>query len=101
MSMLRLAERVMGEGDLSRRGTTLARVGYELARYNEVRVEEGEMTRRGDLVEGHLHAPPEALDALLGTSAPLTLVLDDGRRLDLYVVNTDGLVTSADDRGFY
>lgn len=101
MSMLRLIERTLGEGDVYRHGERVARAGYELARYHEFDVTGGHLAARGELVEGHLLAPPDALEPLLGTSAPLTLHLDDGRRCDLYVLNADGLITSADERGFY
>jgi hypothetical protein len=101
MSILRLVERVMGEGDLHRDGKPVSRAGYELARYHELTLEDRRMTTTGEVVEGHLVAPPETLDALLGTSSPITLSLDDGRRFNLYVLNQDGTVTSADERGFY
>lgn len=101
MSMLRLAERVLGEGEVRRSGAALGCVGYELARYLQFEVIGSELRPRGELVEGHLVAAPETLEALLGTAAPLTLHLDDGRRVDLYVLNPDGVITSADERGFY
>jgi hypothetical protein len=101
MSMLRLVERVMGEGDLHRGGERVLRAGYELARYQQYDVAGGALTPRGEVVEGHLHAPPDALEPLLGTSAHLTLHLDDGRRLDLYVLNVDGAITGADERGLH
>ncbi len=101
MSMLRLVERTMGEGVLSRLGARMLRAGYELSRYQEFDVRDGHLSLRGELVEGHLHAPPHALEPLLGTAAPLTLHLDNGRCFDLFVVNADGVVTSADQRGFY
>lgn len=101
MSMLRLTERTMGEGDLYRLGELVIRAGYELARYHEFDVKDGDLVARGELVEGHLHAAAHVLEPLLGTAAPLTLHLDDGRRFDLYVLNADGVITSADRRGFY
>jgi hypothetical protein len=100
MSMLRLAERVMGEGDVHRLGEHVARAGYELSRYHEVTVGAGEMQDAGEVVEGHLHATPDVLEPLLGTSAPITLYLDDGRVVSLYVLNADGMVTGADGQGF-
>jgi hypothetical protein len=101
MSMLRLAERVMGEGDVFRAGDRVVRAGYELARYQQFTVDGSELIPRGEVVEGHLLAAPDLLPTLMGTAAPLTVHLDDGRRVDLYVVNEDGMVTSADERGFY
>lgn len=100
--MLRLIERVLGEGDLYREGTRVLRAGYELALYQHwTPAAEGRLVPGHYEVEGHLLATTEALDALLGTTSPLTLHLDDGRRVDLFVVNTDGAVTPADERGFY
>jgi hypothetical protein len=101
MTMLRLAERVMGEGRLTREDSTVAHAGYELSRYHQFAVEGGGLRARGEIVEGHLHLPQDALEPLLGTAAPLTLHLDDGRCVNLYVVNLDGVITSADERGFY
>lgn len=101
MSMLRLAERVMGEGDVYRQGRRLLRAGYELSRYREFAVRGSEMVPMGEVVEGHLHGAPDTLEGLLGTAAPLTLHLDDGRFVDLFLVNTDGVITAADERGFY
>lgn len=99
--MLRLVERVMGEGMLVRAGERVLQVSYELTRYHEFAVRGGDMVPTGEVVEGHLHAPSDALEPLLGTSATLTLHLDDGRRFDLFVVNAEGVVTPADTRGFY
>jgi hypothetical protein len=101
MSILRLVERVMGEGDLLRDGARVLRVGYELAVYDQLTAHEGRLIPGGGLVEGHLHAAPDALEPLLGTASPLTLLLDDGRRCDLYLLNSDGVITSANERGFY
>src|SRR5687767_8283430 len=101
MSMLRLAERVMGEGDLYRLGERVLRAGYEMSLYHEYTVQGGDLKPTGDVIEGQLHAPPDALEPLLGTSSPLTLHLDDGRSCDVYVLNTEGQVTAADLRGFY
>jgi hypothetical protein len=99
--MLRVIERVLGEGDLVREGETVLRAGYELTLYQNWSEKDGVLQPGHYEVEGHLLAASEALDRALGTSAPLTLHLDDGRRVDLYVINTEGTITSADHRGFY
>lgn len=101
MSLLRLMERLMGEGAVSRDGTPMGRLAYELSRYGEFEVVDGALEPRGDVVEGHLHASPDVLNDLVGMSAPLTIALEDGRRCDVYVVNVEGAVTGADSRGFY
>jgi hypothetical protein len=98
--MLRAIERVLGEGELTREGRTLARVGYELTLYQEWHDQCGKLVAGDYTVEGHFLAPSDVLEAALGTSSPLTLHLDDGRRWQCYVVNTDGLATPADQRGF-
>ena len=99
--MLRVVERVLGEGDVHRAGARVAQAGYELTLYRDWVDCNGQLAPRDYEVEGHLMAPPDVLDALLGTSAPLTLHLDGRRAVDLYLVNTEGAITGADRRGFY
>ena len=99
--MLRLIERVLGEGEIFRDGVRRLRAGYELALYQNWDVRDGNLVPGLYEVEGHLMASPEDLESLLGTASPLTLALDDGRNVDLYVVNLEGAVTPADERGFY
>jgi len=99
--MLRVVERVLGEGDVFREGRHVARTGYELTLYRAWADVGGALTPQHFEVEGHLLGDARILDGLLGTAAPLTLHLDDGRRFDCYLVNADGVVTSADGRGFY
>jgi hypothetical protein len=99
--MLRLVERVLGEGDLHRDGRILCRAGYELSVYQHWDTTGGALVPRHFEVEGHLIAAPERVEAALGTASPCTLHLDDGRRFDLYVLNPEGAVTRADDRGLY
>jgi hypothetical protein len=99
--MLRVVERVLGEGDLHRGGAWVAQAGYELTLYRKWVDTDGRLEPRHYEVEGHLLANPDVLEPLLGTSAPLTLHLDGQRAVDLYLLNTDGAITSADERGFY
>ncbi len=99
--MLRLVERVLGEGDVYREGRVLVRAGYELALYQEWTASGGQLTPGHFEVEGHLLAAPDALEPLLGVAACLTLHLDDGRRFDCYLLNQDGALTPADGRGLY
>lgn len=99
--MLRLVERVLGEGDVYRDGARLLRAGYELALYRNWNVQDGALVPGQFEVEGHLMAAPADLEALLGTASPLTLAMDDGRKVDLYLLNPEGTVTPADERGFY
>jgi hypothetical protein len=99
--MLRPVERVMGEGDLVREGEEPIRVGYEITLYRHWEPRGAELVPGPFQVEGLVLATSDALERALGVSAPLTLHLDGGRRCDLYVVNMEGVVTSADERGFY
>jgi hypothetical protein len=99
--MLRLIERVLGEGEVHREGRALVRAGYELALYQEWTVSGGQLSPGHYEVEGHLMAAPGALEPLLGTAAHLTLHLDDGRRFDCFLLNLDGALTPADGRGLY
>jgi hypothetical protein len=99
--MLRIVERVLGEGDLVRDGQTLLRAGYEIALYRQWSDEQGTLVPGAYEVEGYLLAAPSDLERALGITSPATLHLDDGRRVDLYVLNPEGAVTAADGRGFY
>lgn len=99
--MLRLVERVLGEGEIYRQGERLLKAGYELALYQDWSPQDGRLVAGHYEVDGHLLAAPDALDSLLGTHAPLTLHLDDGRRFDCYLLNHEGAVTPADGRGLY
>jgi hypothetical protein len=92
---------VLGEGDVFRDGERVLRAGYELALYQNWEVHDGALVPAQFEVDGHLMAPGPQLESLLGTASPLTLALDDGRRVDLYVLNGEGAVTPADERGFY
>lgn len=99
--MLRVVERVLGEGDLVRDGAVVLRAGYELTLYREWTPRGAELVAGPFQVEGHLMASRDALEPLLGVASVLTLRLDAGRAVDLFLVNADGLITSADERGFY
>ena len=99
--MLRVVERVLGEGPVTRAGASLGRVAYELALYRDWTSTADGLVAGAFEVDGHFMAPADRLDAWIGTQAPLELALDDGRHVNLYLVNLEGVVTSADDRGFY
>jgi hypothetical protein len=99
--MLRVVERILGEGDLAQNGEVVLRVGYELTLYREWTPRGAELVAGPFQVEGHLLASPHRLEPLLGVAGVLTLRLDERRAVDLYVVNAGGLITSADERGFY
>lgn len=99
--MLRVVERVMGEGALTRDDRPLGTVGYELTLYRQWTSTPEGLVPGAFEVEGYVMAPPDRLDGWIGTSAPLVLHLDDGRCVAVYLVNLDGVITPADERGFY
>ena len=70
--MLRLVERLIGEGHLhdpKAPGAPLS-TAYELDVYRDWQVEAGAMVAGEWVIEGHLLAPPDALAALAGRAAP-------------------------------
>lgn len=97
--MLRVVERVFGEGELAAASGPGLKAGYQLAVYRDWQSRDGELTAGDFVVEGHLLASPDALRPMLFTSEPLTLRLDDGRRVRVYVVSEEGAVSSADGAG--
>lgn len=99
--MLRVVERVLGEGEVYRDGRFLLRAGYELTVYRHWNDAEGTLVAGDYEVEGYLIASADLLQAALGTASPATLHLDDGRKFDLYVLNAGGTITGADGRGLY
>jgi hypothetical protein len=97
--VLRVVERLFGEGDLVRGGRPVLRAGYQLAVYREWQDRDGALTPGAFVVDGHVMAAPDALGPLLFSTDPLTLHLEDGRQLDLFVVSEDGAVSGADAEG--
>ena len=105
--MLRLVERLFGEGHLHDRKTPEVPlpVAYELDVYRDWSVEGGVMVPGEWVIEGHLLAAPEALAALAGRGDPFELRMDDGRRLEVFtldgtgrIVNVEGTTFSAAER---
>jgi hypothetical protein len=96
--MLRIVERVMGEGRIVRGGVELAACGYTLNVYQEWARSSGEVAPAGFVVDGHLLAGPDVLEPLVGAS-DLVLHLDDGRRLALFLVSGDGAISGVGERG--
>jgi hypothetical protein len=97
--MLRVVERLYGEGQIVREGTPVLDAGYQITVYQEWQDTGGSLTAGGFVIEGHVMAGPEQLAGLLFTARPLTFRFEDGREADIYVVSEDGAVASADDRG--
>ena len=97
--MLRVVERLFGEGELTGAAHAPVRAGYQLSVYRNWEDKSGALTAGDFVIEGHVMAPPEVLQPLLFTSEPLVLNLEDGRRLRVYVVSEEGAVSGADGSG--
>lgn len=97
--MLRIVERVLGDGAIVAADQSRTRAGYQLAVYREWADQNGELVAGGFVVEGLVMLEPAALAKLLFTSRPLRLELEDGRSVAIYIVSEDGSVSGADDRG--
>lgn len=104
--MLRLVERLFGEGHLhdAKAATPLA-VAYELDVYRDWLVQEATMTPGEWVIEGHVMAAEGVLAALAGRGDVFRLAMDDGRHLEVFVldglgriVNVEGTTFSAADR---
>lgn len=100
--MLRLIERLFGEGhlrDSQSAGVSLA-VAYELDVYRDWTVEGETMTPGEWVVEGHVLGAPEALAALSGRSTPFHLAMDDGRTLEVFVLDEQGRIVNVEGTTF-
>ena len=95
--MLRLVDRVFGEGHLHGGPSEgpLA-VGYELEVYRDWASQDGQLVPGEWVIEGHLLAAPDALEPLAGRSTPFALHLDDGRRLELFVLDPHGRIVNVE-----
>ncbi len=97
--MLRVVERLFGEGELTGEADVRLSVGYQLAVYRNWEDKSGVLTAGDFVIEGHIMAPPDALRPLLFTPEPLVLSLDEGRTVRVYVVSEEGAVSGADGLG--
>jgi hypothetical protein len=99
--MLRLADRAFGEGRLE--GTVLpapVSVGYELEIYRDWESRDGTLIPGEWVIEGHLMAAADALQDLAGHGSPFQLYLDDGRRLDVFVLDPHGRIVNVEGTTF-
>ena len=100
--MLRLVERIFGEGrlcDPKAPGTPLP-TAYELEVYRDWHVEGVVLTPGEWVIEGHLLADPQALAALAGRAGTFTLEMDDGRRLEVFVTDGAGRIVNVEGTTF-
>ena len=65
--MLRVVERVFGEGELQGQTNGPLKAGYQLAVYRDWRDQDGTLTAGDFVVEGHVLASPDELRPLLFT----------------------------------
>ena len=100
--MLRLVERLIGEGQLddpNAPGAPLS-TAYELDVYRDWTIEAGAMVAGEWVIEGHLLAHPEALAALAGRGGTFMLRMDDGRRLEVFVLDGEGRLVNVEGTTF-
>ncbi len=95
--MLRIVERIMGEGYVTQGAQRIADAGYSLSVYREW--EPGDHDEGAVVIEGHLIGDPAAMATLVGRDG-LRLHLDDARTLAFHLISADGAIAGADERGF-
>jgi hypothetical protein len=100
--MLRLVERLFGEGQLCdpRAPEAPLTVAYELEVYRDWQVREGDWIAGEWVIEGHLLAAPDALEPLAGRGEPFALHMHDGRRLDVFVLDGAGRLVNVEGTTF-
>lgn len=99
--MLRLVERVFGEGQLhdAQAAAPLA-VAYELDVYRDWQVHDATMVPGEWVIEGLLMAAAEALAVLAGRGDTFRLAMDDGRHLDVFVLDGHGRIVNVEGTTF-
>jgi hypothetical protein len=100
--MLRLVERLVGEGHLddSQAPAAPLATAYELEVYRDWEIVSGSMIPGQWVIEGHLLAPPDALAALAGRGGTFTLRMDDGRCLEVFVLDGEGRLVNVEGTTF-
>ena len=91
-------EKAAGRGYVSQRGTVLlGNVPYDLTMTRDVmEIAGGHVAAHGRRrVEGRIDVPAADLFMLMESEVPYTLVLEDGRTLNFFVVNGTGQIARA------
>lgn len=94
--MLRLVDRVFGEGSLHHDDAAIAVVGYELDVYRDWIVRGADLEPGAWVIEGHLMADAGTLASLAGRATPFSLHLDDGRHLALFILDPHGRLVNVE-----
>ena len=100
--MLRLVERLFGEGEVedARAGGARQAVAYELDVYRDWHAD-GDQLRPGEwVIEGHVMAAPDVLAGWQGRGDPFTLRMDDGRHLAVFILDGDGRIVNVEGTTF-
>lgn len=100
--MLRLVERLFGEGALHdpRAPDAPVAVAFELDVYRDWQAVGDDLQPGEWIIEGHLLAPPDVLAGFTGRGDPFSLHLDDGRRLHVFIVDGEGRVVNVEGTTF-
>jgi hypothetical protein len=99
--MLRLVERLVGEGQLrDPQAPDALAVAYELEVYRDWQVREGDWIPGEWIIEGHLLAAADTLEPLAGRGAPFALHMHDGRVLEVFVLDGAGRLVNVEGTTF-
>jgi hypothetical protein len=100
--MLRLVERLFGEGRLHdpRTPASPTAVAYELDVYRDWHVDGAELQPGDWVIEGHVLAPPDVLTAWRGRGDSFSLHMDDGRQLQVFILDGEGRVVNVEGTSF-
>lgn len=95
-------ERLVGEGHLydAREPGESQRVACEIDVYRDWQLASGTLQPGEWVIEGHLLASPDVLEPLAGRGDPFRLVLDDGRVLEVFVLDGQGRIVNVEGTTF-
>ena len=95
-------ERLFGEGQLHdvRAPGAPTGVAFELDVYRDWHADGGDLRPGEWVIEGHLLAPPDVLGAWAGRGDPFTLALDDGRQLQVFLLDGEGRMVNVEGTTF-
>lgn len=99
---MRLVERLFGEGHLhdTRAPDAPQSVAFELDVYRDWHAQDGELRPGEWVIEGHLMASPDVLAGWAGRGDPFVLHMDDGRRLQVFLLDGEGRMVNVEGTTF-